>query len=240
MADIKTNPRYIKLMPLGDSMTDGFTSVGAYRVALCNRLEKNDYSQYVDFVGSNVGGDCYDNSHAGFTGIAIDPIAESISGGRSGISELVPSLMADNSPDVVLMQIGTNDILSIYDLDNADKRLKNLCNMILDALPTDGMLFVATIPVMDATVETYISPEFFTVGSMDKYVEDYNEKVRAVVAELSAHGKNITLIENNKLLTKSDLCDGVHPTEEGYAKIGENWYDIVVDYIGLRSFEQTN
>jgi lysophospholipase L1-like esterase len=29
----------------------------------------------------------------------------------------------------------------------------------------------------------------------------------------------------------SDLQDGVHPTEGGYAKMGTKWYDAIKDYL---------
>lgn len=44
-------PRSIKLMAFGDSITEGFTYKGSYRVPLANMLEENGLSQYVDFVG---------------------------------------------------------------------------------------------------------------------------------------------------------------------------------------------
>ncbi len=226
--------RSIKLMPLGDSITEGFTYKGSYRVFLANLLEENGYSEYVDFVGKKQAGDCYDNEHCGYTGYSIDaiPAADSIDGSaRAGISDRVDKLMEDYTPDVVMLQIGTNDILSLYDLDNAGERLKNLVDDILDQLPDDGMLFLATIPYMDATDNTYILEDYFTVESMDGYVDDYNEKVKALVEEEQAEGKNIRLADVNSAVSKEDLQDGVHPTKEGYEKLGEFWYDIISEYI---------
>lgn len=226
-------PRSIKLMALGDSITEGFTYRGAYRVSLANKLEENGLSQYVDFVGKKTGGECYDNQHCGYTGYSIDFIAEedSISGSRVGISDRIDKLMDDFTPDAVMLQIGTNDILSLYDLDNAGVRLKGLVDKIFEKLPEDGKLFLATIPYMDATSDTYISPEHFTVEEMDKYVDDYNEKVKALVEEEKAAGRNIELADVNSAVTKEDLQDGVHPTKEGYEKLGEFWYGIISEYV---------
>ncbi|WP_124099795.1 SGNH/GDSL hydrolase family protein [Ruminococcus sp. Marseille-P6503] len=225
-------PRSIKLMCLGDSITEGFTYRGSYRVQLADMLEENGLSQYVDFVGKKKAGDCYDGQHCGYTGYSIDAIAESVTGDvRSGISDKVDELFDAYTPDVVLLQIGTNDILSLYELDSAGDRLKNLVDSILDKLPEDGMLYLATIPYMDATDNTYISAEYFTVDAMDKYVDEYNEKVRTVVQEEKAAGRNIELADVNGVLTKDDLQDGVHPTKEGYEKLGEFWYGIVSAYV---------
>lgn len=80
------------------------------------------------------------------------------------------------------------------------------------------MLYLATIPYMNAEDDTYIDPEYFTVEDMDKYVDDYNEKVKALVEEEKAAGRNIELTDINSVLTKEDLQDGIHPTKEGYEK----------------------
>lgn len=226
-------PRSIKLMALGDSITEGFTYRGAYRVPLANLLEENGLSQYVDFVGKKQAGDCYDNQHCGYTGYSIDPISEedSVSGGRSGISERIEDLFGTYTPDVVMLQIGTNDILSLYELDSAGDRLKALVDSIFEKLPDDGMLYLATIPYMNAEDDTYIDPEYFTVEDMDKYVDDYNEKVKALVEEEKAAGRNIELADINSVLTKEDLQDGIHPTKEGYEKMGAYWYDIISGYV---------
>ena len=64
----------IRVMPLGDSITDGFSTVGGYRQPLCNKLEENGYSGNFDFVGPNWGGNCYDPQHAGYSGYSIDNI----------------------------------------------------------------------------------------------------------------------------------------------------------------------
>lgn len=226
-------PRSIKLMAFGDSITEGFTYKGAYREFLANKLEENGLSQYVDFVGRKKGGDCYDNQHCGYTGFSIEPLeGTSVTGDyRSGLSDMVEKLFPKYTPDVVMLQIGTNDILSLNELDTAGDRLKKLVEDVLDRLPEDGMLFLATLPCMDANDNTYISAEHFTVESMDQYIDEYNEKVKALVEEEKAAGRNIELADVNSVLTKEDLQDGVHPTKEGYEKLGEFWYGIISEFI---------
>ena len=92
------------------------------------------------------------------------------------------------------------------------------------------MLYLATLPVMDANDATYISPYSFTVDSMDAAVESCNAQIRALCSQKRAEGKRIQLAEINKLLTKADLKDGVHPSEAGYAKMGEFWFQKLLDY----------
>lgn len=238
----ETNSDKIRVMPLGDSITDGFWLTGGYRTTLCDMLEENGYSDMVDMVGPNWGGDCYDPQHAGYSGYSIDNIdqSDSISGARTGISSFADWLMQENPADVIMLQIGTNDILSYYDLDNICVRLENLVNQLLNYIDDDGMIYVATIPCMDASNTLYISEYYFTVDSMDAIVDKYNSEIKQMVSRLQAEGKNVALSDVNSVLDKSDLYDGVHPSAEGYEKMGQHWYKILTDYInGSHNPEQT-
>lgn len=223
----------LRLMCLGDSITDGFWMQGGYRITLCSLLTENGQAEQVDFVGPNWGGSCYDPQHAGYSGYSIDniPQEESVSGSRVGISSFIDSLMETHEPDLVFLQIGTNDILSLYQLETFGERLESLVDRILAALPEDGALYLATLPVMDATNTLYISEYFFTVDSMDAAVESCNAQIRAVAEKKQAEGKRLVLAEINRLLTKDDLFDGVHPSEEGYRKMGSFWYTQLSSYL---------
>lgn len=229
----ETDNDKIRVMPLGDSITDGFWLTGGYRTTLCDMLEQSGYSDMVDMVGPNWGGDCYDPQHAGYSGYSIDNIdqSDSISGARTGISSFADWLMQENPADVIMLQIGTNDILSYYDLDNICVRLENLVNQLLSYIDDDGIIYVATIPCMDASNTLYISEYYFTVDSMDAIVDKYNSEIKQMVSRLQAEGKNVALSDINSILSKSDLYDGVHPNADGYKKMGEYWYKMLTDYI---------
>lgn len=221
----------IKLMTMGDSITDGFWREGGYRVFLCDKLEENGLSQYVDFVGSQKSGSCYDNEHEGYTAYAIEGFTVRGIGSRSGIAKFAPDKIKEFQPDVLTLMIGTNDILSQYDLDNAGNRLEALVDSCLEALPEGGKLYLASIPDMDADNHTYINEKKFTVESMDEMVASYNEKVKALVEKKQGEGKNIEFCDIHGVMTKDDLYDGVHPTTDGYKKIANFWYDIITKYI---------
>lgn len=222
----------ISLMCLGDSITDGFWMTGGYRNTLCELITENGQQAQVDMVGPNWGGTGYDTQHAGYSGYSVDNIAQedSISGQRTGISSFIDWLMADYPADVVFLQIGTNDILSLYDLEHYGERLEALVDRILPTLPEDGVLYLATLPCMDATNTLYINEYYFTVESMDAAVEQCNAQIRALVEKKRSEGARIVLADVNAVLEKSDLYDGVHPNEEGYRKLGTFWYTKLCDY----------
>lgn len=222
----------LRVLCLGDSITDGFWLPGGYRNTLCRLLEQSGLSEHVVFTGPNRSGDCYDGRHAGFCAHSVDPIAASISGPRAGISDYLDSIFSAEIPDAVLLQIGTNDILSLYDLAHFGARLSALTDRILAALPAEGALYLATLPAMDARDPLYIEQEFFTVQSMDEAVALCNRQIR----EIAAHADSrLRLADVHSVLTKADLHDGVHPSAEGYEKLGTFWYHVLLSELRRRA-----
>ena len=94
----------IRIMPLGDSITYGANTAGGYRLPLYNLLTQANYS--VDFVGSETGNgasDLPDWDHEGHSGWWL-------SHNDGGIYQNVGKWLAHvETPDVVLVHIGTND-----------------------------------------------------------------------------------------------------------------------------------
>lgn len=221
----------VKIMPLGDSITNGFSVAGAYRNQLCNLLAANNLSSYVDFVGSQKTGTGYDNDNEGHSGwaIAAIPASGDIEGkGRKGLTTDIDNWMKTYSPDIVLLQIGTNDILSLYDLNNAPARLETLVNKVLAKLPERGTLYIAKIPYIAENAAYNKTGK--SQAELNAIVDTYNNSVAAL-----AEKKGLTLVDINGCITLSDLKDGIHPTAAGYAKMGSLWYNTLEREIRTRT-----
>jgi hypothetical protein len=154
--------------------------------------------------------------------------------------------METYDPDIVLLQIGTNDVLSAYN-NGIEDRLENLVDYMLTYLNDDeDVLFVTSIPYMD--VEEVYS-WFWSYGSVyysmdkddfcdliDDYIDSYNVKIQNLVAEKQAEGKHIQYADINSVVNPdTDLNDGVHPNEQGYEKMGEYWYTVLDGYLSGES-----
>ena len=186
----------VRVMPLGDSITDGFNVPGGYRVGLWQRLAAGGYT--VDLVGSGFNGppELGDHDHEGHSGWRIDELDANIVG-----------WLRASAPHTVLLHIGTNDVNQNLDLANAPARLSTLVDHILATVP--GVeLFVAQItPETDPTRETRILA--------------YNA---ALPGALQGKGSHVHLVDMHSAVSTGDLADGVHPTAAGYAKMGAVWY----------------
>ena len=192
------------IMPLGDSITDGITVPGAYRIKLWSNII--NAGQKVDFVGSMSNGPSQlgDKNHEGHSGWRIDQIDSNING-----------WMTTYKPKIVLLHIGTNDISQKYDLNNAPNRLSSLIDKICAKLPSDGKLYVAkVIPISYADVR------------------NYNNQVAQVVQNKASQGKPVFVVDMYSAVTTSDLADGVHCNQNGYNKMADVWYNAIKNDLG--------
>ena len=192
----------VKIMPLGDSITDGYNIPGGYRIDLWTHLQNRGWD--VDFVGSMSNGppSLPDKNHEGHSGWMISQIALQIDG-----------WLSTYQPEYVLLLIGTNDVLQNYDLPNAPDRLSSLIDQITAGAP-DAEVFVASITPLSGT-------------TANQKVIAYNAAIPGIVAEKVALGKSVSFVDMYSALTVADLADGIHPNAAGYDKMAQVWNDAI-------------
>jgi lysophospholipase L1-like esterase len=214
-----------RIMPLGDSITDGVPIGGGYRVELFRQSGVDGKS--ITFVGSKsngpatVDGRPFPQRHEGHSGYTIDD-APAVS--RSGISPLVEQALKTYQPNVVLLMIGTNDVNTVWDLTNAPVRLGLLLDRITTTSPNALLVVAKLIPSMDQ-------------GGMDANIRTYNEGVGQVVQQRIAAGKHLMLVDmygafaQNQNFRTQWLADFLHPNADGYAAMARTWYPAIKQFL---------
>jgi len=199
-----------RIMPLGDSITDGYTVPGGYRIDLEDELVADGSS--FDFVGSLSNGPAglADKNHEGHSGFRIDQISSSIT-----------AWLTSSQPDVVLLMIGTNDVVQDYQLATAPDRLAALLDQIHATRPLAHLL-VASIPPLPGATD-------------DQQVRSYNAAIPGLVQTRAGQGRSIRYVEMHAALTTADLADGVHPSASGYSKIADVWHAALIPVLGNQS-----
>ena len=196
----------IRIMPLGASITWGTASSdgNGYRERLRRSLTA-DAGLTVDFVGSQQSGNGADRDNEGHPGYRIDQVAAG-----------ADAWIAAAKPDVVLLNAGTNDMIQNFDLANAPARLSALIDQILRDAPAAKLVVSTLVPNADATVNGRANA--------------FNAKIPAIVA---GKGARVRLADFNANLTLADIGpDGIHPTDDGYAKLAAVWFSALHPVLG--------
>ena len=244
----------IKIMCIGDSITDGYGIPGSYRKFLYHGLTKKGYK--IKMVGSKSRRSTtytdestgetfdYDDDNTGYNGFFIKSY-----NGRNGIYEtLKETNCLSQKPDIVILQIGTNNIIDNHDKYENSKDLDTLIHYILQNIPSKSMLFVTTIPNLDPNrndVYSWFSnyrhsadwQTNYSDEEVEKFVQEslkyYNSDLTSKVNLRKESGQNIRAANVNSVITdvKNQLMDGVHPNNVGFKLMGEYWTEIIDNFL---------
>ena len=214
-----------RFVAFGDSITEGFAQV-------CNNTLMLTWADYLrDIQGVRPPPDSpisYPNRlraqlAARYANQTFTVINEG-NGGEvtaDGAADL-PRVLTQDSPQVLLLQEGTNDINSIGFGANADMQMSgvvsNLRTMIRTARARGATVFVGTLTPQRAGACRGYAPA---------YVGPANDRIRSMVA-----GEDATLADIYAAyggVASTDLIgpDGLHPTDAGYSKIAGAFFDAI-------------
>jgi lysophospholipase L1-like esterase len=199
----------VAVMPLGDSITygvDGSGNSGGYRIDLSSQLIADGLN--VNFVGSQADGpsSSSDRDHEGHPGWRIDEIANQIDG-----------WMDAYKPEIVMLMIGTNDMVQNRDVASAPNRLSHLIDQITAKAPASRVLVASLTPLRDA--------------SANALAQQFNAALPAIVQGQSKAGKNVRLVNIANSVSLAEIPDGIHPNASGYSKMAVIWHNALLPHL---------
>ncbi|MCM3921829.1 PfkB family carbohydrate kinase [Frankia sp. AiPs1] len=196
----------IRVMPLGDSLVDGFVTSGGWRTQLWHRLVQND-GEPVVFVGSQRGGppDLGDQREEGHPGWRLD-----------ALQRQAAAWVGSARPDVVLLMAGTNDINEGASAEQATARLDALLRTILAARPGVTVLVSTLVPMLNGHDATWAA---------------FNAAIPGVVAASRAVGANVSAVDLSSVVGADHYVDGLHPDQAGYNALGDAWYAAITPVV---------
>ncbi len=212
---------------MGDSITDGDGKHDSYRRHLWHLLKDAGYK--VEFLGSRHLNGYYnaqppnpdfDMDHEGHSGWTTRNFLSELSGSNEGRGRL-GDWLSTHTPDIVLLHIGTNDILTCEDTAGIVARIKKMADVTHTMIPSSTILISTLIPLGNAR----------SLGFDDKYcggreglntaVNELNDGLEAVLAKV----EQVRIVgANRRIDPTSDLYDGIHPNASGERKIAEAWF----------------
>ncbi|RYP66789.1 hypothetical protein DL770_008740 [Monosporascus sp. CRB-9-2] len=198
------NGLFLRIMPLGASITHGVgSSTGnGYRAYLRDRIEANGNA--VQYVGSHPNGDMRNPENEGWPGFIVDEV-------RSKAEQTVWYM----KPNLVLINAGTNDCVRNIDIPNVGVRVARLMDAVWAGSPR------ATI-VMSTLLQNRAAP-----GN----VAAYNEQIRGLVWDWQNQGRRVVLADMQGPGSPGlDLIpDGTHPNDQGFQLMSNIWFDAIAD-----------
>jgi lysophospholipase L1-like esterase len=202
----------VRIMPLGDSITEGQSNTANYRLKLSNLLNQNAISaQFVGSMTSNTGGlptgYTHHEGHSGWCSTDAGSVCQqgntSWNASRPiGILEHIDAWLTATPSDIVLLLIGTNDGGSA------------------STLGTNVATIVDKIHAKNAAAKVLVSG-LHTNGNAMSY---QNSAIQSAI-----NGKPNTLYINaySGFNDATDFADQLHPNSSGYDKMATNWFNAI-------------
>jgi lysophospholipase L1-like esterase len=219
----------IRVMPLGDSITDGFVVAGGYRTQLWTRTVQTD-GDAIDYVGSLTSGPANlgDQNHEGHTGWCIDGLP---CGKANDMLAFIDGWLTKAQPNIILLHAGTNDINDGFTGAQTAAHMDALLGKIFTDEPTVDVIVAKIIPMA-------------VTGTKLQAWTDFDAAIPGLVSKYAALGDNLHMVDMSTLLmvrttdyyqsSPTAGFDSLHPSLTGYQKIADAWYPaLTADYQSL-------
>ena len=211
--DLPAESEPVRIMPLGDSITSSGGGHASYRYWLWHKLLDAGYD--VNFVGGQYGvyrgqpsNDDFDQDHEGHWGWRADSMVDRI---------YAWSLPAE--PDIVLIHLGTNDLLHGRSVSSTMSALEQITNEIRRVNPEAKFLLAQIIPS--------------TWGGGLDLVPELNAHLEELAARLTRPASPVLLVNQYaEFDAAEDTWDGIHPNESGERKMAAIWFTTLVEVLG--------
>ncbi len=199
----------VRIMPLGDSITQGDSKRDTYRRPLWKSLQAEGYN--VDFVGSlrlNHRGpppnDDFDHDHEGHWGWRVDEILGDIH-----------RWAEEHRPDVVLVHLGSNDLFQRQSLESTLDELGELIDTVREVQPRATFLLAQIIPTDSAAANTRI--------------RNLNARIPELAAATSTAMSRVIVVDHfTGFDPASQTHDGVHPNADGEIHLSDRWLEALL------------
>lgn len=221
----------IRILPLGDSITQADAGRASYRYPLWQMLVDSELE--FDFVGSlqkhqgehanhsppqpDYKGQSFDRDHEGHFGWTVDEIlnGRGFVYGPGKLAEWV----AGYDADIALVHLGTNDAFKGQSNESTIDELKEVIRILREDNPRITILLARLIPVNR------------NPGDADP-IESLNAAIPRVAEAMHTEQSPVIIVDHaSGFDPESDTYDGVHPNVSGERKMARRWFDAIMDVV---------
>jgi acyl-CoA thioesterase I len=202
----------VRIMPLGDSITASMGGQASYRYWLWKKLATAGAS--VDFVGSQNGVGSgtprftdFDQNHEGHTGWTT-----------SQVTPNVTKWARASRPDLVLLDLGANDIVQGRPSQNIIMQLRTIVVLLRAVNPNVKVLLAKLTPM----------------SGFESQVAELNAQIGPLAMQLNRPRSQVMVVDlASGFDLSADVGDGVHPTEAGEKLIANRFYRLILPMLVL-------
>jgi lysophospholipase L1-like esterase len=215
----------MKVMPVGDSITDDCSVNGAWRAPLQPLLETNGFP--FTFVGRQSSSPSTGFSkvrHEGYCGAVVAPPgvfgAHQYADVYNYLQRIVPDAFTNSPVDAMLILIGANDIGRGRDpYQVATNDMATLLDIIFSNAPTANVILAKAMTLLSGTAGGLF------YGAYATNVPIYNATLQKLVNQRHAAGQNVFLADMFSAVDFSTMfmVDHVHPNALGLQAIAKEW-----------------
>jgi hypothetical protein len=245
VAALPAEAAVIKVMALGDSMASGtdFEAGGGFRGFLQTLMASEAPGTTFDFVGTqtSIGDLLVDNEHEGYPGIdahhnGIPADSLRLTLESNNVFSTLDGL--GQTPDVILLHIGTNSFNGTFD-QNSSGKLNNLLNYLsgVPELLSTKFIIAKIVPKPDDTIGESLAD----LQTRQNFIENYNDVTipalvathlgaRAIIVDMfnAAAWTDPVIYQSNPIYFGPG---GIHPTGTGYEVMADVWWDGIESFV---------
>ncbi|KAL2067212.1 hypothetical protein VTL71DRAFT_1636 [Oculimacula yallundae] len=209
--EARANPQ-LRIMVAGASIASGYHSTdgNGFRLGLQEAVVAagND----VQMLGTVRTGKMKDNAYEAKPGIRIDEVTARLDAALPKISP---------SPNIILVQVGANDLGQNFKVDKMAERMTTLIDHIYRHVPDANVIISTLLPS----------------GKTESGVVTFNAQLPGVVEAQNKQGRHVFLADVHSGFSLADILplpDGTHPTDAGYLKMAGVYAGVVLDVVKTR------
>ncbi len=221
----------INILAIGNSITNGTDKYNSYRRPLWKMLHKANYN--FDFIGSwskhHMGGEVpdpdFDMDHEGHSGWNFEHVFNPPDWDvkRGNINAWLQSY----TPDLVLLELGTNDV---FQCRSADDILKNMLSLIdlLRSKNNDMKIFISTIPPLGREW----SDQNLCGRTYRELLAEANKRISDFARLNSTPRSSLILVDQfSGINPQMHLYDDIHPNTLGEEIMAQKWFEVIRSYL---------
>ena len=203
--------------------------VGAHDKTIEKYYSKENKSEYFE----------YENDNSGFIGYTICSY-----GKLKGLLEILQeNKCLKLNPDIIILQIGTNNVIYNLDFIITINNFISLIIYLLDNINKNTIIFVATIHDINTNVKNIYKvfknyrkdncSDDEVKNKVNDYVMKFNKEITEIVEKYRNNNYKIRIKDLNPVIKDIDnlFYDGIHPNDKGYKIMGEFWSEIIDKYL---------